>query len=152
MRGWEGRAHSRTNRTERWMSGTAQGDRNANRGEFSIGVGMNHPYLSATGPQQAGSFFLSQTSGCFLLPTLHVGVMHPASIRVGQRDRFTSPEQRGLSSLNAHVDCRICYLQGILQSTILEAHHHPFSGNKKLWLPIVHSIKNIKNQPPTLDH
>lgn len=63
--GGEGRAQSRTNRTERWMSRIAQGDRNANRGESSLRMGMNHPYLSATRPQQAGSFFLLQTPGCF---------------------------------------------------------------------------------------
>lgn len=60
-----GRARGRTSGMERWMSRMAQGDRNANRGGFSIGVGMNHPHLSAARPQQAGSFFLSQTLGCF---------------------------------------------------------------------------------------
>lgn len=68
------------------MSRTARRDRNANRGEFSIGVGMNNPHLPAAGLSKLAASS-SQTVGCFKLSALDGGLMHSVPTPVCQRDR-----------------------------------------------------------------
>lgn len=135
------------------MSGIAQGDRNAHRGEFSFAVGMNHSLPVSHQASVSWQLLPLTASGLSVAASLTRWAGTPAPGQAGQGDRFTSPEQRGLSSLDAHSECRThVTLQGTLQSTILATRFHPFSGNRKLWLPIVCSMKDLKNQyppPPT---
>lgn len=101
--------------------------------------------------QASGSWQLLPltASGLLVAASFACWAEAPAPSRAGQRDRFTSPEQHGSSSLDAHGECRFdITLQGTLQSTILAVHLHPFSRNKKPWLPIVCSMKGHKEPVP----